>query len=92
MENRFIVECQILDRSIDIGGARLRLVQLLEVPERFRLYDDELGQLFDARIVWCDGRELGVELCAATRVGDGKSDRHSGLGSKFYALNKRSSD
>ncbi|HET6378740.1 MAG TPA: hypothetical protein VFG05_10625 [Methylocella sp.] len=54
----FSTDCQIYDRSP--GGARLRLFTQGPVPRRIQLFDEISGKLYDARVVWRSGCEIGI--------------------------------
>ncbi len=87
-DNRFIVDCQIVNRSE--SGVRLRLVEMVEVPVHLHFYDDELDQAFVAELVWRDGRDAGIRY-REEEVPDGCADdgiRHP-LAGPFYALHRR---
>lgn len=58
LRNRFLIDCQLYDRSR--RGARLRLVADLKLPTRIRLFDDIARQVLDARIAWQRGQNIGV--------------------------------
>ncbi|MGD1036132.1 MAG: PilZ domain-containing protein [Roseiarcus sp.] len=59
----FLTDCSIFDRSTH--GARLRLFANVDLPERFRLYDEASKQLFDAKVAWRRGQDVGVRLLGA---------------------------
>lgn len=54
----FSIDCQIYDRSA--GGARLRLFTRAPVPRRIQLFDEISEKLYDARVVWRSGCEIGI--------------------------------
>jgi hypothetical protein len=58
----FLTDCSIFDRSAH--GARLRLFANVDLPERFGLYDEIAKQLFDAKVAWRRGQDVGVRLSA----------------------------
>ena len=60
---KFLTDCSIFDRSTH--GARLRLFANVDLPERFRLYDEASKQLFDAKVAWRRGQDVGVRLLGA---------------------------
>lgn len=59
-DNRLLAEALLHDRSS--SGWRLRLLDDVPLPPRFRFYDDELRRAFDATLVWRRGREIGIGL------------------------------
>jgi hypothetical protein len=83
---RFIIECQILNRSN--GGALLRLVTSIEIPEKCLLFDDELATVRPIRTIWRKFRKVGVkyETIAADDTGE-EPQKGADLAGKFYALN-----
>ncbi|ACK49040.1 type IV pilus assembly PilZ [Methylocella silvestris BL2] len=60
--NRFLIECQIYDRSD--GGARLRVFSDVPPALTIRLYEDCPERLLEAEIVWREGGELGLRFIA----------------------------
>jgi hypothetical protein len=62
----FLTDCSIFDRSTH--GARLRLFANIVLPERFCLYDDAAKQLYDAKVAWRRGQDVGVRLSGALTV------------------------
>ncbi|HET6375896.1 MAG TPA: hypothetical protein VFF88_07580 [Methylocella sp.] len=54
----FSIDCQIYDRSS--GGARLRLFTHAPVPRRIQLFDEIMEKLYDARVIWRSGCEIGI--------------------------------
>lgn len=85
-ENRFLAHCQIVNRSLT--GARLRLIDDIEVPDDCRLYDDERGLLVAVRIKWQHGRELGVQFVACNSSEDELRHAATAFAGPFYALKK----
>lgn len=89
-DGRFIVECQILNRSD--SGARLRLVQPADVPDEGLLFDDEFASARPIEVIWRQQREIGVKFgppphdAATAEVGE------ANLSGKFYALTRRARD
>lgn len=82
--NRFLVECQIHDRSAE--GARLRLVANVSAPQRIRLFDDEAKILRDARIVWRRNHEIGVRFAPSARTVFLRPGERASLAGKYYAI------
>ncbi len=58
--NGFLIECQIYDRSEN--GARVRIFADIAPPNAIRLYEDCPERLVDARVIWRNGRELGLRF------------------------------
>ena len=88
LDNRFVCECQIVNRTLDRSGARLRLVDPVPVPQHFRLFDDELATLFVACTIWRHGRDLGVRLQILDRQQDTAAAGIAALTGKFYAAGR----
>jgi hypothetical protein len=84
--NRFLVECQIHERSQ--RGARLRLVANLFLPTRLRLFDDETGSVRDARLVWRRNHELGISFIAKSAAEDLRPSERAALAGKYYAVGR----
>lgn len=61
---RFISECRVIDRSE--SGLKVMLARENTLPERLRFFDDRDGALASARVVWREGRVLGLQLFART--------------------------
>ena len=83
IDNRFITECQIFDRSCE--GARLRLAGRIRLPEVVKFYDDQNQELYVVRVVWQRGNEVGIFFPEGARVNDPKAI--SRLAGKYYAVN-----
>lgn len=60
LNNRFLIDCQIYDRSS--RGARLRLAANLKLPRRIRLFDDLAKQMLNAEIAWRRGQLVGLRF------------------------------
>ena len=88
VQNRFIAHCQIVNRTLQATGARLRLLDATPVPQRCRLFDDELAQLFEATIIWRQGRELGVALQPIDGTEASADGGTAALSGKFYAIGR----
>jgi hypothetical protein len=58
--NRLLAEASLHDRSS--AGWRLRLLEDVPLPPRFRFYDDEQQRAFDADLIWRRGRDIGVGI------------------------------
>ncbi len=83
IDDRFITECQIFDRSCE--GARLRLAGRIRLPEVVKFYDDQNRALYIVRVVWQRGNEVGIFFPEGARVNDPKAV--SRLSGKYYAVN-----
>jgi hypothetical protein len=56
--NKFLIDCQIHDRSEH--GARLILMARVKLPRRIRLFSDLDGELLEGAIAWQRGQNVGV--------------------------------
>src|SRR5579871_1101786 len=86
LRNNFVCDCVLHDRSR--GGLRVRLVQVVELPDRIRIFDDELGALVSADIVWRRGKDLGIRIHVVEPATAAAMDapKAAALGRKFYAV------
>ena len=84
LSNGFIADCLIFDRSE--CGARLRLVEPVELPEHIKLFDDELTRLLVAVVIWRRDNELGVEFPDGQGNGETCGKGHAALSGKYYAV------
>ena len=82
-DGRFITECLINNRSP--SGCRLRLSAAITPPPRVFLYDDQSNELFQAVVVWSQGRDIGLRLspCPQTPANRELAGR---MRRKFYAM------
>lgn len=80
--DRFLCECVLSNRTSE--GACLRLARNVTLPQRFQLYEDDSGALFDAQIVWRRGGEIGCRL-ARTPTPD-KAGVAWRMRSRYYAM------
>jgi hypothetical protein len=62
VRGRFLTECLVHDLSAT--GVRLRVPAGVTVPPQFQVYDDQSGQLRNARVSWQRGGEAGVRFMA----------------------------
>jgi hypothetical protein len=60
LDNKFLIDCQIHDRSAH--GARLILVAKVKVPRRLRLFGDIDGVLVEADVAWQRGQNVGINF------------------------------
>ena len=82
--NKFLIECQVHDRSN--RGARLRLVANIFMPPRLRLFDDETQTVRDARVIWRRNHEIGVSFIAKSKGDDLRPSERTALANKYYAI------
>jgi hypothetical protein len=82
---KFLIECQVHDRSI--YGAHLRLVNTIALPRRIKFYDDEHRTLIEAEIIWRQKGEIGIQYLTALNAQTIRSGKRSALDSKYYAVN-----
>lgn len=80
--DRFLIDCQIYDRSN--RGARLRLAANLQLPHRIRLFDDLARQMLDAEIAWRRGQNVGVRFSPAADLSSMSEAQVTALRKKFY--------
>ena len=60
LQSKLLSDCSIFDRSRT--GARLRLFANVDLPRRFRLYDQGSDEVFEATVAWRRGQDVGVRL------------------------------
>jgi hypothetical protein len=84
--NRFIVECQIRERSQE--GARLLLVKPAEIPDRIGLFDDSELSIRTAEIIWRQALEIGIRFTPEHDSEEIKESDLAALSGKFYAVGK----
>lgn len=82
--NRFLIECQVHDRSLH--GARLRLVANVSAPAKIYLFDDEAKMVREARIIWRCKQDLGVTFLAHANADGLRPAERTALGGKYYAV------
>jgi hypothetical protein len=61
--DRFLCECVLNNRTSE--GACLRLARNITIPQRFQLYEDDSGEIYEAQVVWRRGGEIGCRLAPA---------------------------
>jgi hypothetical protein len=81
--NRFLIECAVHDRSEQ--GARLRLAEVVALPESLRLFDDERQQVREMTLVWRRGHDIGVRWVGAAEIPLAPSELMA-LRGKYYAV------
>jgi len=81
---KFLVECQVHDRSA--YGAQLRLLAAIALPPRIRFFDDEQGALIGAKVVWRKKNEIGIKFETKMDAQAIRSGQRSALGAKYYAV------
>jgi hypothetical protein len=82
---KFLIECQVYDRSIN--GAHLRLMRIMSLPRRIKFYDDEQRILIDAAVIWRQKGEIGIQYLTKLDAQAMKSGKYSALDGKYYAVN-----
>ena len=55
-----LIDCMIRDRSDE--GARLKVANAAEVPDRIRLFVIGENAVTAARVIWRSAREVGIEF------------------------------
>jgi hypothetical protein len=80
--DRFLIDCQIYDRSRH--GARLRLAANLRLPRQVHLFDDLAGQMLDTEIAWRRGQNVGVRFSQAPDLPSLSEAQIKALRRKFY--------
>jgi len=86
LQNRFISDCLIFDRSP--LGVRIRLAGRIRLPEHVKFFDDELGTLHVARVVWQRDNEVGLAFTEGERGCLRSGPGHAALAGKYYALRR----
>ena len=84
LNNRFICECLVHDRSS--SGLCLKLMRNIGLPGRCRLYDDETGEVLVVSTVWRRGEMLGLRFCATTEPAPIKESLRAALRGRYYAI------
>jgi hypothetical protein len=85
MQGKFLIECQIHDRSI--YGAHLRPMNMMALPRHIKFYDDEQRALLDAEVIWRKNGEIGIQFLTKLDAQAIRSGKRSALASKYYAVN-----
>lgn len=80
--DRFLCECVISNRNS--GGACLRLARNITLPQKFQLFEDDKGELFDAQVVWRRGAEIGCRLSRTPTQDKARVVRR--MRERYYAL------
>jgi PilZ domain len=83
-KNKFLIECQVHDRSD--RGARLRLVANVSAPARIHLFDDEANCVREAQVIWRSKQDVGVTFVGHAKVGGMRPVDRNALAAKFYAV------
>ena len=86
LQNRFISDCLIFDRSP--LGVRVRLAERTHLPEHVKFFDDELETLHVARVVWQRNNEVGLVFTKGTDGGQKSGPAHAAFTGKYYALRR----
>ena len=84
LQNRFIIECQIFDRSGQ--GARLRLAGRVALPDHVKLFDDERRTLYVAKVVWQVRNEVGISFPEGLDAAEVRGPGVAALSGKYYAI------
>jgi len=82
---KFLIECQVYDRSI--YGAHLRLINPIPLPRRIKFYDDEQHALLEAEIIWRHKSEIGIQYLTKLDAQAMKLGKLSAVSGKYYAVN-----
>jgi hypothetical protein len=88
LNDRFLIDCQIYDRSS--RGARLRLTVNPKLPRRVRLFDDLAKQMLDAEIAWRCGQNVSVRFFSLADVPCLSEAQITALRRKFYLGSRKS--
>lgn len=81
---KFLIECQVYDRSSQ--GAQLRLMGAAILPHHIKFFDDEQKTLIDAEIIWRKNGEIGIQFWSAMNARAILEGRRSALDGKYYAV------
>jgi hypothetical protein len=87
MDNGFIVECLIRERSAE--GARLQLARTVDLPGRIGLFDDAELCIRAAEIVWRRRHQLGIRFRPDLDPKHMKESDLASLARQFYAVEGR---
>jgi hypothetical protein len=82
---KFLIECQVHDRSV--YGAHLRLVSGISLPRRIKFYDDEQRTLIDAEVIWRQKGDVGIQYLTKLDAQAVRLGKRSALDGKYYAVN-----
>lgn len=83
---QFIVECLIRDRGPD--GARIELLRDVRIPELIWLFSDDTCRFSAARVIWRDGRQVGLKLRGEATLAEVCKSDLAALARPLYALNR----
>jgi len=82
--NKFLMECQVHDRSV--YGAQLHLLKQIALPRSIRLYDDEHGALLDAKVIWQKNGRAGIRFLTQIDERTKTLGRISNYAGKYFAI------
>jgi len=82
---KFLIECQVYDRSI--YGAHLRLIDTIALPRRIKFYDDEQHALLEAEVIWRHKGEIGIQYLTKLDAQAIRLGKLSAVSGKYYAVN-----
>ena len=83
---RFLVECFI--RARGQRGARIELVKDVRIPELIWLFSDDTCLFSAARVIWRNGREVGLMLRGEASLEEVRKSDLSALARPLYAMSK----
>jgi hypothetical protein len=86
---RFLVECFIRDRGP--RGARIELARDVRIPELIWLFSDDTCLFSAARVVWRNGREVGLMLRGEATLDEVRKSELSALARPLYAMHRAGS-
>jgi hypothetical protein len=81
---RFLVECLIRDRGP--RGAKIELVKDVRIPELIWLFSDDTCLFSAARVVWRNGREVGLMLRGQATLAEVCRSDLSAIARPLYGL------
>ena len=83
---RFIVECIIRDRGLN--GARIELLHDVRIPQLLWMFSDDTCLFSAARVVWRNGREVGLMLRGHATLAEVCGSDLAALARPLYALGR----
>ena len=87
LKNRFLSDCLLHDRSA--RGVRIRMARLCRLPEHVRFFDDELGELFVARVIWQKSNLAGLLFAGGGGEKAAADRQRAAFTGKYYAISTR---
>jgi hypothetical protein len=82
--NRFLCECLIQDHST--VGLKIKLMKNVSLPARFRLFDDETGEVRTVAVAWRRDAFLGGRFCLGERSPLLSKSARAALTGRYYAM------